>query len=91
LIVVVSCKKCINQLSGAVEHVPPELVAGFDSRSGRSEENHACDLSSLGVGWVQVQLTRGAAIDSPPVKHSLRKEPGGPWRKQAQMGVADYS
>ena len=52
-------------------------------------------LSSLvlGVdGWMQgKRFTRGAAIDSPPVPHSLWNQPHHPWRKQAEMGVADHS
>jgi len=52
--------------------------------------NDTCGLSSLVLGldgWVQ--FTRGAAIDSPPVHHSLQKQPRGCGRKQAEMGAAD--
>ena len=43
--------------------------------------------------WVgaREQFTRGAAIGSPAVQHSLRKQPRGPTRKQAEVGAADHS
>jgi len=35
------------------------------------------------------RFTRGAAIDSPPVQHSLRKQLRNLGCKQAEMGAAD--
>jgi len=38
-----------------------------------------------------MDLTRGAAaVDSPLVQHSLRKQPLAPRRKQVEMGAADF-
>jgi len=37
------------------------------------------------------RFTRGAAIYSPPVQHSLRKQPHGLQRKQVERGAADLS
>jgi len=58
-------------------------------------KNGTCGLSNLVLGidgWVQREwFTRAAAIGSPPVQHSLRKETRGPRRKQAEMGAAQTS
>ena len=52
-------------------------------------------LSSLVLSvhvWVPCkEFTRGAAIFSPRVQHSLRKQPRGLQRKQAESGAVDHS
>jgi len=41
----------------------------------------------LGAGALHARC----CIDSRPVQHSLRKQPCGPQRKQAEMSAADHS
>jgi len=73
-----------------VEYAPPKLVPGHTE----DLKNGTCGLPSLVLGvdgmGARKRFNRGVAIDSPPVQHSLRKQPCGARSKQAEMGTTDH-
>jgi len=82
---------CVTK-DGWLDSVHSRVIPNWDLK------NDSYGLSSLvlGVdGWVQGNGSstrhQRAAIDSPPAQHSLRKQPRGARRKQAEMGAVDHS
>jgi len=76
----------INWISGTIGLVRATKAGGLGSIRGW------VILKSCVEGWLQGKVdVRSAAIDSPVVQHSRRKQPRDQRRKQAEMGAADHS
>jgi len=77
------CKYSCNRLNGLFSRAHAVKADRLGSPSRNTEDLKKRYMRPVHEASCSA-LTDEAAIDSPPVQHSLWKQPRGPWRKQAE-------